>query len=222
MTEEYLRTQPLFQPRPGWRRGRAVLVRPRQDRGRPHQAGCGVQGHFLEAVLSWVRRLWVGLRRAGRSGVWTGRPPSSGVAGAGGSVRKGTGWYSWVGCPPGMVEGRCGWSVSFRPAAVCPFSRTSAEMALGTCLPSHLRQHSLSAALPLSCSCGGRPFHQVAQLCGILGLRWELVGKDACFLVELESEKMKAWNSQAHCYHEKAESKTMWNRLEKGIEKLEE
>lgn len=113
VTEEYLRTQPLFQPRPGWRRGRAVLVRPRQDRGRPHQAGCGVQGHFLEAVLSWVRRLWVGLRRAGRSGVWTGRPPSSGVAGAGGSVRKGTGWYSWVGCPPGMVEGCCGWSVSF-------------------------------------------------------------------------------------------------------------
>ena len=170
-----------------------------------------------------MRRLWVGLRRAGGSGVWTGRPPSSGVAGVGGSVRKGTGWYSWVGCPPGMVEGCCGWSVSFPvQQSFAPSPGPALRWLWEPASPSHLRQHSLRAALPLCRSCGGRPFHQVAQLYGILGLRWELLGKDVCFLVELESEKMKAWNSQAHCYHEKAESKTMWNRLEKGIEKLEE
>ena len=223
VTEEYLRTQPLFQQRPGWRRGRAVLLRPRQDRREAPPGGLRSSGSLLrggavlsEEALGRPQRSWwkrcvdrsPSILRGGRSG-W--------VSEEGYGVVQLGGLSSWDG-------GRMLWLVCelSRPAVVRPFSRTSAEMALGSCLPSHLRQHSLRAALPLCRSCGGRPFHQVAQLYGILGLRWELLGKDACFLVELESEKMKAWNSQAHCYHEKAESKTMWNRLEKGIEKLEE
>lgn len=200
-----------------------MLVRPRQDRGEAPPVGLRSSGSFprggavsSEEALGWPQKSWrkwcmdrsPSILRGGRSG-W--------VSEEGYRVVQLGGRSSWDG-------GRMLWLVCELscPAAVCPFSRTSAEMALGTCLPSHLRQHSLSTALPLSRSCGGRPFHQVAQLYGILGPRWELLGKDAFFLVELDSEKMKAWNSQAHCYHEKAESKTMWNRLEKGIEKLEE
>jgi hypothetical protein len=79
-----------------------------------------------------------------------------------------------------------------RLAAASPFSRSSAELPLGTCLPSHLRWYGLRTALPLFHSRSGRPFHQVVQLCGILGLRWKLLERDALFLVELESEDMKA------------------------------
>ena len=82
-------------------------------------------------------------------------------------------------------------------AATSPFSRSSAELPPGTCLPSHLRRYGLRMALPLFHSRSGRPFHQVVQLCGILGLRWKLLERDVFFLVELESVDMKAWNSQA-------------------------
>ena len=166
----------------------------------------------------------MGSEEAGGSGVWTGHTPSSGVAGEGGRLGEEGYRVVQLGGRPSWDGARTLWWVCelSRPAAVSLFSGNSAEMPLGTCLPSHLRQYGLGTALPLFHSCRGRPFHQVVQLYGILGLRWKLLERDAFFLVELEPEKMKAWNAQAHCYHERAESKTMWNRLEKGLEKLGE
>lgn len=152
VTEEYLRMQPLFQQRPGWRRGRAVLLRPRQDRREAPPGGLRSSGSLLRggAVLSeealgrpqksWRKRCVdrsPSILRGGRSG-W--------VSEEGYGVVQLGGLSSWDG-------GRMLWLVCelSRPAVVRPFSRTSAEMALGTCFPlppQTAQPQSGSASLP--------------------------------------------------------------------------
>lgn len=148
--------------------------------------------------------------RGGRSGGW--------VSEEGYRVVQLGGRPSWV------VQGHCGGSVSFPVQQPFPPSPGTVLRCLWEPASPPTSDSMASARLCLfSTAAGGGPstklFSGMEFSC--MGLRWKLLERDAFFLVELEPEKMKTWNAQAHCYHGRAESKTMWNRLEKGLEKLE-